>query len=52
MIVTTLFYKIPPHLPLPAFGREEQYPSLTKRAKGDFMIHANLILKPLVYRSN
>jgi hypothetical protein len=23
IIMTTLFYKIPPHLPLPAFGREK-----------------------------
>ena len=23
IIITTLFYKIPPHLPLPAFGREK-----------------------------
>jgi len=23
IIITTLFYKIPPHLPLPAFGRKK-----------------------------
>jgi len=42
IIITTLFYKIPPHLPLPAFGRKkipkgEKIPLFGKEGQGEIL---------------
>jgi hypothetical protein len=51
--MTTLFYKIPPHLPLPAPGRENipkgvpPFAGFGKEGRGEILIHINSILRPL-----
>jgi hypothetical protein len=46
IIMTILFYKIPSRS---LFQREEQYPLFGKKGvKGDFVIHVNSILRPLI----
>ncbi len=52
--MTRLFYKIPPHLPLPVFDRKKitkgrnSTPLWQRGARGDFVIHVNSILSPLI----
>jgi hypothetical protein len=44
--MTTLFYKIPPHLPLPAPGRENTLKGGTRRAK--VALYILIVLKNVV----
>ena len=58
IIMTTLFYKIPPHLPLPVFDRKkitkgrEITPLWQRGARGDFAVHVNSILRPLIIQNH
>src|SRR4030042_3787284 len=47
IIITALFYKIPPHLPFPKGGK---IPLWQRGVRGDFVVHVNSILRPFIYK--